>query len=496
MILTRFYGMRRYLLGAIIAVLGVILLGGVYFQPDGRVSAVVDSISVSGVSTDCKQVTIELVDSGNSGTRTGYIEFLGSVSIPQIDVSCAAGNCDSVNDSYTLDINGGSGYSSASPVNVTFRAHKTSFAGIFNTGAGFPLYSDVSGTDPLNEGSIQLPACSVAPPPTTPDPGGSPSTPVPGPSGPVTQLPVLDSPGTAPRVYGGVDNLGSELVIYREAYGYDFYSYTGVFIGSLDLGSVGIPGPGGLITSFSSGGFRVDVFYHRGDNLFVRMYSDGLVVEEGAFTVSGISARAGEVAGGGGTSSSFQGGTDAGTALILCSLRLREDASTATAVLDVLAPGTTVSIVGRSGDNSWLRVGTPDGLTGWAFNGRCMNVNSPNVNNAPIEVQFDGQPIVGDPDVIAPPPIGVGPIQANAAPGVPVIGITCNQNLRAGPSNDSPVVRVLPRGSTLAVVGRTGEMAWVQVSASNVNGWTALTGCATPVSGDISSAPITAVLGQ
>jgi hypothetical protein len=96
--------------------------------------AVVDAISVTGVSADCKQVTITLTDSGGTGTRTGYIEFVGSVAIPQINVSCALGNCDSTNDVYNLALNGGAGYSSAD--SIPFR-HQT-IAAAYLICAGFP----------------------------------------------------------------------------------------------------------------------------------------------------------------------------------------------------------------------------------------------------------------------------------------------------------------------------------------------------------------------
>ena len=139
-------------------------------------------------------------------------------------------------------------------------------------------------------------------------------------------MPPLDPPGTAPRVYGGYDHPDSEVVVYQQPFGYQFYSYSGVPVGQVTLSAVGIPGAGGLITSMSNDQFRADLFYDGGDYLRVKFYINGQLVEDGRFQAPGIGARAGEVAGGG-YGGSGGGSATGGTLQVLCSQRLRLEAS-------------------------------------------------------------------------------------------------------------------------------------------------------------------------
>ncbi len=328
-------------------------------------------------------------------------------------------------------------------------------------------------------GTITLPACGAVVPPTAVPGGGAASA---------APLPPLDPPGTAPRVYGGYDNPGSEVVVYQQSStNYQVYSYNGVPIGQVSLGTVGIPGAGGLITTLSNGEFRVELFYDGGDYVRIKMYINGQLVEDGRFVVPGIGARAGTAPGGG--SASVASVASGGTVTVICSQKLRLEPNTGAATLDVLQPGAVLTVVARSNDATWLNVTTPDGLTGWTYNGRCVNVNTSGLNNAPIVVNL-GLPTVGE-QVAAPPANAQSPIQVNVPPGTPVIGISCGQNMRSGPATSYPVVRVIPAGSRLQVVGRSTDMFWVQVSAGTINGWTTLgSGCSQMVDGDITAVPV------
>jgi hypothetical protein len=277
-------------------------------------------------------------------------------------------------------------------------------------------------------------------------------------------------------------------VVYQQSStNYQFYSYSGVPIGQVNLGVAGIPGAGGLITTMSNAEFRVELFYDGGDYVRIKMYVSGQLVEDGRFQAPGIGARTGTAPSGGSASvGSVAGG---GTVTVICSQKLRLDPSTGAATLDVLQPGAVLNVVARSNDASWLNVTTPDGLTGWTYNGRCINVNTSGLNSAPIVVNLGNATVGGQ--VSAPPANAPGPIQVNVPPGTPVIGISCGQNMRSGPATSYPVVRVLPAGSTLQVVGRSTDMFWVQVSAGTVNGWTTLGGgCSQMVDGDITGVPV------
>jgi len=328
--------------------------------------------------------------------------------------------------------------------------------------------------------AVNLPDCTGSTPPS----GGGSTT-----SAPV--LPPLDPPGTAPRVYGGYDNPGSEVVVYQQSFGYQFYSYTGVPVGQVTLSAVGIPGAGGLITSMSNENYRADLFYDGGDYLRVKFYVDGQLVEDGRFESPGIGARAGEVASNAGYGNGGSGATTApgGTLQVLCPQRLRLEATTNSVIVDVLQRGDILAVIGRSNDNTWFNVTTADNLTGWVYYGQCINVNSSSVNNAPIEVEFAGRPTIGEQQ--AAPSAGQGGIvTVNAPPGTPVVGFSCGQNLRSGPGNDYFVIRVIPAGSSMIVTGRSDDMTWVQFSAGTLNGWSTLGGCASPTQGDATAAPV------
>ena len=157
-------------------------------------------------------------------------------------------------------------------------------------------------------------------------------------------------------------------------------------------------------------------------------------------------------------------------------------------MVDVLQRGAILTVIGRSNDNTWFNVNTADGLTGWVFYGQCINVNSSSVNNAPIEIEFEGRPTIGEQQ--AQPGAGQSLVQVSAPPGTPVAGFSCGQNLRSGPGNDYFVIRVVPAGSSMIVTGRSNDLTWVQLSAGTLNGWATLGGCIAPIQGDVSAAPV------
>ncbi|GEM_PF-5411611 len=479
--LIRHYSGRFTLRVALFVILTFALVGvGLQAHQRAAQAAVLD-IAVLSVTPDCTQATIRITDdgTGDGQVRQGHIDFAGAVTIPTINVSCAASepnapqcNGQGPEDDFTVPLNGGAGYSSASPVTINYTATNDTAWGIFNTGAGFSL-----------NGTIQLPACGAG--------GGT--------GGGTAQaaLPPLDPPGTAPRVWGGYDHPASPLVVYNQPYGYQFYHNTGEPLGLVDMNAVGIPGPRGLITSMSSGIWRVDLYYLHDDRVQANLYENGVLIEEAFFDVAGIGARAGEVPsqtappfGGGGTAVVQQ--PTGGSVQLVCRQNLRQGASTETAVLSVMEVGTVLTIHGRSNDATWLHVASGDGLNGWVFNGRCVNAGPQQFSPAPIEVVFEGRPDVNGGAATAqqPPP----PIVA-AADGSPIIGIACRQNLRSGPGMEFTSLRVLPSGATLNVVGRSNDGTWLQVTATGASGWVYFGQCVVPQLGDVTAAPVTVAFG-
>ncbi len=302
----------------------------------------------------------------------------------------------------------------------------------------------------------------------------------------------MDPPGAPPRVWGGHDtDPSSHLIVYGLPYGFQFYAFSGQPLGVVDLNTVGIPGPGGMITSMTTDGFRVDLFYTGGDQLRADLYEGGALTAQAYFSSPGIGRRAGEVPGqpvpGSG---GFAVASAAGAIGVSCPQNLRQYPSMDSAVLLIVPPGSSLTLIGRSNDSSWLQVTTSDAVTGWLFNGRCINAGGTRLQSAPIEIVFENQPTVEEVvQAPAPQPISV-PTQSFAT-----IGITCHQNMRTGPGMDFAVDRVLPPGTTMDVVGRTYEAAWLQVSGNGASGWVYFGECVVPQQGDVTSAPVTIAMG-
>ncbi len=302
----------------------------------------------------------------------------------------------------------------------------------------------------------------------------------------------MDPPGAPPRVWGGHDtDPSSHLIVYGLPYGFQFYAFSGQPLGVVDLNTVGIPGPGGMITSMTTDGFRVDLFYTGGDQLRADLYEGGALTAQAYFSSPGIGRRAGEVPGqpvpGSG---GFAVASAAGAIGVSCPQNLRQYPSMDSAVLLIVPPGSSLTLIGRSNDSSWLQVTTSDAVTGWLFNGRCINAGGTRLQSAPIEIVFENQPTVEEVvQAPAPQPISV-PTQSFAT-----IGIICHQNMRTGPGMDFAVDRVLPPGTTMDVVGRTYEAAWLQVSGNGASGWVYFGECVVPQQGDVTSAPVTIAMG-
>lgn len=487
--MLRFARRFRVALITLAAVGAAVFLLVFILQPYQQTEAIVNAFSFVSASADCTQVLFRVIDDGTGAggvARSGTITFTGPPAVPVVNLSCSAGppddgqcNGQGPEDDFWLLVNGGAGYSSATPVTITYTAWQLPGGGIFWSP---PVV--------MGPASIDLPACI---------PGAAAAAEPP--------LPPLDPPGTVPRIWGGYDHV-SALVVYHQPYGYQFYHESGQVVGLVDFNLVGIPGPGGLITSISSNIWRADIYYAHDNYVQVNLYENGVLIAEASFEVDGIGARAGEVSGqpvpsfGGAVADSGGGAAVAsapvggGQVQLVCRQNLRQSASTDTPVLLVLDTGNMVNVVGRSNDNSWLQVTTNDGVTGWAFNGQCMNAPTQNIQQAPVEVVFENQPTVTDGAVTQQQPAAPAVTNVAAPAGTgPVVGIVCRQNMRSGPGTGFTVARVLNPGTNLTVIGRSSDGTWLQVSSAAGDGWTYFGQCVLPQSGDVTSAPVTVAFG-
>lgn len=301
--------------------------------------------------------------------------------------------------------------------------------------------------------------------------------------------PVVEAAPVDVVVWGPPLNPESPLTIIRTAntQTHRFYLTNGMQpLGVVDFDAIGIPGATCLITNITVGTWRIDLAYVQADVVQATLYDQlGFVYETAQFEVLGIGLRAGEVA------CSSVGFVASGAAQVLCYQNLRQDASIETPVLEIMPPGTSLDILGRSNDASWLQVNTPDGLQGWVFNGRCIHVASGVLQNVPVGVNFEGQQDMypsGQTDPAAPltAPPAPGPVA-----GAPQITLVCSQNLRSGPGSDFVVDQLLPTGAAASVIGRTSDLAWLQVSGNGFMGWIFFGQCVLPQAGDVTAVPVT-----
>ena len=106
-------------------------------------------------------------------------------------------------------------------------------------------------------------------------------------------------------------------------------------------------------------------------------------------------------------------------------------------VVEVIARGTQVHMLGRNSASSWVYIQTPGGNTGWV-NASYLSSSTP-VHTLPV---MDG----------APPPVQVTGI------------VTAYYlNARSGPGVGFPIVDVLSRGQTVPVTHRTADGSWVRI---------------------------------
>jgi uncharacterized protein YraI len=123
-------------------------------------------------------------------------------------------------------------------------------------------------------------------------------------------------------------------------------------------------------------------------------------------------------------------------------------------MIRTIPQGTQFTVVGQDATSTWLYVRFADGVEGWI---------------ARYLTSFAAvAPILQTPVVSQPPlaPPATVPSDADSGAGV------FNMNVRTGPSTAYPVIRTVPGGAQMGVLGQDASGAWLFVQfADGVQGW-------------------------
>jgi uncharacterized protein YraI len=145
--------------------------------------------------------------------------------------------------------------------------------------------------------------------------------------------------------------------------------------------------------------------------------------------------------------------------------------------LDMLDPGETAPIIGRTEDNEWLQIEF-DGQTGWvayfvvSVAGALEDV--PTLEQSTID------------------PASTAELEFEAAAAVPASTLTTrfNSNLRAAPAFIAEVLVVIPFDTVLEIEARTAENNWLRVTYEGQTGWLLTSLASIPPNVDLDSVPI------
>ncbi|GAB4575084.1 MAG: hypothetical protein Kow0077_24870 [Anaerolineae bacterium] len=159
-----------------------------------------------------------------------------------------------------------------------------------------------------------------------------------------------------------------------------------------------------------------------------------------------------------------------GTVSLLCHQYLRSQPTEQSERVGRMNPGEQHSALGRYG--GWVYVQVDSGLAGWAYDGRCLQVNE----------GIDALPFL-DPASVPRPSVQQGPPA--------ILGVSCPQNLRSLPSLNGARIDVLqPADGIPTIIGRSADATWLYVqTADGKQGWT-YAGACLRVQGDLTTLPL------
>jgi uncharacterized protein YgiM (DUF1202 family) len=155
-----------------------------------------------------------------------------------------------------------------------------------------------------------------------------------------------------------------------------------------------------------------------------------------------------------------------GTVLVAV-LRVRSAPSIADDVIATISRGQEYLVVGRTRDTRWWQIQLPDNSTGWVYS-QFFEV-----------ADFENVPVVG-----------VEENQTTISSSVTgqVLALTVDVNLREGPDTSFGIIRGIPAGLSVYVVGRNADNSWFQVIYRGSTGW--VTASALPASIDVTGLPL------
>ena len=155
--------------------------------------------------------------------------------------------------------------------------------------------------------------------------------------------------------------------------------------------------------------------------------------------------------------STAQAGSDARVSASVAKLAVRSIPGTAGVVILTLPSLTPLKLIGRTPDNVWLQVITPDGLHGWVT-GSSLDVFVSMIS-LPVTA---GAALDASPTPLTP----IGPADARIKP------VGNNLRLRQSPGTAGAIIAYLPALMALHLIGRTDDNIWLQVITENkLQGW-------------------------
>jgi uncharacterized protein YraI len=126
-------------------------------------------------------------------------------------------------------------------------------------------------------------------------------------------------------------------------------------------------------------------------------------------------------------------------------LNVRTGPAMSYTVVTRIDEGQSMSLLARNSAASWVKIRLPNAIEGW------VNASYIRANIALADLPVNGAPAT-------PPATGT---------------VTAAQlEMRSGPSTQSSVVAVLGQGQAFSLLGRSGDSAWIRVSAGSLGeGW-------------------------
>ncbi|NWF70106.1 MAG: SH3 domain-containing protein [Chloroflexi bacterium] len=150
-------------------------------------------------------------------------------------------------------------------------------------------------------------------------------------------------------------------------------------------------------------------------------------------------------------------------------VNVRATPGTRGAIVGQLAPGTELILHGRedtAGNGLWVYM-TPaaGGITGWVLSDFLL---------FPVTLDLNALPVVAGGGAAATAATAVTPVPA-ASVSVPEGGLAGTTrspvNLRSGPGTNYSILRRLPGGTTVIIVGRNAASSWLSVRVDGQAGW-------------------------